>query len=215
MWFCCGSCRCVSLQRHKNGEEYSVATLFNQFCVKLREGATDICGKIHKEFGNDSLSRVQLFQWHKDFSICRETAEDKPRSGEQAQTSTMWGLSFVKVDVWQVEWSPMNLLFMNLRSTKLRIRDSAVGIATGYGLDDWGIGVRVPVGSRIFSSPCSPDCFWGPPNFLSNGYRRAFSPGIKRPGRKSDHLLSTTAEIKKMWMYVSTTPIPLHGVMLN
>jgi hypothetical protein len=28
-------------------------------------------------------------------------------------------------------------------------RDSAVGIATGYGLDDPGIGVRVPVGARI------------------------------------------------------------------
>jgi hypothetical protein len=31
-------------------------------------------------------------------------------------------------------------------------RDSAVGIATGYGLDD-GVGVRDPVGARIFSTP--------------------------------------------------------------
>jgi hypothetical protein len=29
-------------------------------------------------------------------------------------------------------------------------RDRAVGMATGYGLDDGGVGVRVPVGSRIF-----------------------------------------------------------------
>jgi hypothetical protein len=36
-------------------------------------------------------------------------------------------------------------------------RDSSVGIATGYGLDDRGVGVRVPVGSRIFSSPRRPD----------------------------------------------------------
>jgi hypothetical protein len=36
-------------------------------------------------------------------------------------------------------------------------RDSAVGIATGYGLDDRGVGVRVPLGSRIFSSPRRPD----------------------------------------------------------
>jgi hypothetical protein len=35
-------------------------------------------------------------------------------------------------------------------------RDSAVGIATGYGLDDRWVGVRVPVGSRIFSSPRRP-----------------------------------------------------------
>jgi hypothetical protein len=40
---------------------------------------------------------------------------------------------------------------------------SAVGIATGYGLDDRVIRVRVPVGSRIFSSPRRPDWLWGPP----------------------------------------------------
>jgi hypothetical protein len=33
----------------------------------------------------------------------------------------------------------------------------SVGIATGYGLDDRGLGVRVPVFSRIFSSPGHPD----------------------------------------------------------
>jgi hypothetical protein len=35
--------------------------------------------------------------------------------------------------------------------------DSTVGIATGYGLNDTGVGVRVPVGSGIFSSPRRPD----------------------------------------------------------
>jgi hypothetical protein len=34
-----------------------------------------------------------------------------------------------------------------------RSRDSVVGIATSYGLDDRGVGLRVPIGSRIFSSP--------------------------------------------------------------
>jgi hypothetical protein len=33
-----------------------------------------------------------------------------------------------------------------------RSRDSSVGIATGYGLDDGGLGVRFPIGSRIFTS---------------------------------------------------------------
>jgi hypothetical protein len=56
-------------------------------------------------------------------------------------------------------------------------RDSSVGIATGYGLDDQGLGVRVPVGARIFTSPCRPDRLWGPPSFLSNGYRRLFPRG--------------------------------------
>jgi hypothetical protein len=36
-------------------------------------------------------------------------------------------------------------------------RDSVVGIATSYGLDDRGVGVRVPIGSGIFSYPNRPD----------------------------------------------------------
>jgi hypothetical protein len=59
-------------------------------------------------------------------------------------------------------------------------RDSAVGVATGYGLDDRGVGVRVPVGTR--------------------------SPGVKRLGREADHSPSASAEVKKMWIYTSTPP---------
>jgi hypothetical protein len=44
---------------------------------------------------------------------------------------------------------------------------SAVGIATGYGLDDRGVGVLVP----IFSSPRLPCRFWGPPSLLSKGHQ--------------------------------------------
>jgi hypothetical protein len=46
-----------------------------------------------------------------------------------------------------------------------------VDIATGYGLDDQGVGVRVPVGSRSLSSPCRLDQLWGPPSLLSSEYR--------------------------------------------
>jgi hypothetical protein len=49
-------------------------------------------------------------------------------------------------------------------------QNSTVGIATGYGLDGWGVGVQVPVGARFFSSPRRQDQFWGPSSFLSNGY---------------------------------------------
>jgi hypothetical protein len=51
-----------------------------------------------------------------------------------------------------------------------RSRDIAVGIATGYGLDGRGVGVRVPLGSRMFSSPRGPDRSGGPPSLLSNGF---------------------------------------------
>jgi hypothetical protein len=56
------------------------------------------------------------------------------------------------------------------------IRVCAVGSATGYGLDDGGVEVRVPAGSRIFSFPRRPDRFGEPPadaDLLSDtqGYR--------------------------------------------
>jgi hypothetical protein len=80
-------------------------------------------------------------------------------------------------------------LFHNVR------RDSAIDIATGYELDDRGVGVRVPVGSRIFSFQCRPDRLWGPPSLLSNGYQRRFP-----------HSPPTSTEIKKTWIYTSIPP---------
>jgi hypothetical protein len=53
-------------------------------------------------------------------------------------------------------------------------RDSVVCIATGYGLDDRGLGLRVPLGSRLFCPSRRPDWLWSPPNLLSNGYRGFF-----------------------------------------
>jgi hypothetical protein len=45
-------------------------------------------------------------------------------------------------------------------------RDSSVGIAAGYEMDDREVGVRVPVGSRIFTSPYRLDRLWGPPGLF-------------------------------------------------
>jgi hypothetical protein len=91
----------------------------------------------------------------------------------------------------------------------------SVGIATGYRMDDRGVGVRVPLGPRIFSSPRCPDRLWGPPNLLSNGYRGALSPGVKRPGCEADHSLPTSAEVKEKWFYTATPHTLSCGVMLN
>jgi hypothetical protein len=59
----------------------------------------------------------------------------------------------------------------------LKIRDIAFDIATGYGLDVLGIGVRASVLSRFLSSPRCLDLFWGLRSLLSNGDRDLFSQG--------------------------------------
>jgi hypothetical protein len=48
---------------------------------------------------------------------------------------------------------------------------SAVGIATGYGLEGLGFGVHGPVKARFLSSSHHPDRFWRPLGLLSDGYR--------------------------------------------
>jgi hypothetical protein len=52
-----------------------------------------------------------------------------------------------------------------------------------YWLDERAIGVRIPVGTRFFSSPRRPDWLWGPPILLCNEYR-FFSLGVMLPGVK-------------------------------
>jgi hypothetical protein len=60
------------------------------------------------------------------------------------------------------KWGPYNTFKLRKISSlafHIVTKNSVVGIATGYGLDARGVGIRVPVVSKIFS---------GPPNLLSN-----------------------------------------------
>jgi hypothetical protein len=82
---------------------------------------------------------------------------------------------------------------------------SVVGIATGYGLDDRGFGVRVPLGSRIFFSTSFRPAL-GSTQSPIQWVPGALSPAVKRPGLEADHSSPTSAETKKMWIYTSTPP---------
>jgi hypothetical protein len=93
---------------------------------------------------------------------------------------------------------PPRLLSIGSRGTLF-----SVGIALGYGLDDRGSRVQFPAGAGNFSlhhrvksdSGAQPPIQWAPGDL---------SPGVKRPGRETDH-----------WSYTSISPIRLHGVVLR
>jgi hypothetical protein len=66
-------------------------------------------------------------------------------------------------------WYTSNFLCDTLYN---KSRDSAVVIATGYGLEGRWVADRVLARARLFFFPRCPDRFRVPPRFLSSGYRR-------------------------------------------
>jgi hypothetical protein len=96
-------------------------------------------------------------------------------------------------------------------------RDSSVGIALGYGLEDRGSRVRFPAGGwEFFSSPPRQERLWGPPSLLSNGYQ-GLSLGVKRPGREADHSHPSSVEVKE-WVELylhSPNATSLRGAQLK
>jgi hypothetical protein len=96
-----------------------------------------------------------------------------------------------------------------------RRRDSSVGIATDYGLDDRMSGVRIPAMAENFSVHHHVQNGSGihPPSYPM-GIGSSF-PGVKRPGREADHSPPTSVEVKNAWSYISTLPRRLHGVVLS
>jgi hypothetical protein len=59
-----------------------------KFCVKLGKSATVTYEKLQRAYGEHSLSRAQVFRWHKSFSEDREQVEDEPRAGRPSTSKT-------------------------------------------------------------------------------------------------------------------------------
>jgi hypothetical protein len=77
-------------------------------------------------------------------------------------------------------------------------RDSSVGIALGYGLDDRGSRVQFPAGAGNFSLHHGVQNGSGAhPASSPMGTRGSF-PEIKRPGREADHPPPSNAEVKEL-----------------
>jgi hypothetical protein len=75
-------------------------------------------------------------------------------------------------------------------------RDSSVGIALGYGLDDRGSRVLFPAGLGIFLFTTASRMFLGPTQPPIQWVPGALSLVVKRPGREADHSPPSSAEVK-------------------
>jgi hypothetical protein len=77
------------------------------------------------------------------------------------------------------------------------IRDSLIGIAIGYGLDDRIIGVGFPTGAGSFSSSHHVQTGSGAHPASYTMGRGALSLTVKWPRRKADHLPPSSAEVNE------------------
>ena len=59
-----------------------------KFCVQLGESAIVTYEKLQRTYGEHSLSRAQVFRWHKSFLEGREQVEDEPRAGRLLTSKT-------------------------------------------------------------------------------------------------------------------------------
>jgi hypothetical protein len=87
-----------------------------------------------------------------------------------------------------------------------RSRVSAVGIGTGYGLDDLGGRSSSPGKVKNYLFSTSSGSALGPTQPPIQCVPGALSPVVKRQRLEADHSPPTNAEVKKMWIYTSTPP---------
>jgi len=59
-----------------------------KFCVKLSESPTVTYEKLQRAYGEHSLSRAQVFRWHKSILDDREEVEDEIRAGRNSTSKT-------------------------------------------------------------------------------------------------------------------------------
>jgi len=57
-----------------------------KFCVKLKDNAAETFRKLTQAYGDHTMSRAQVFRWHKAFMDGREEVEDEARSGRPSTT---------------------------------------------------------------------------------------------------------------------------------
>jgi hypothetical protein len=94
----------------------------------------------------------------------------------------------LKYDGWEIVMLMDDTINLKIYPYVKGSRDSAMGIATGYWLAGWGVGIWVPVGARFFSSRSCPDRCWGPTQPPIQWVPGTLFLGVKQPGCEADHV---------------------------
>jgi hypothetical protein len=99
---------------------------------------------------------------------------------------------------------------------EIESRDSSVGVALDYGLDDRGFRVRFPAGAgNISLHHRVQNGSRAHPTSYPMGARGSFLEGVKRPGREADHSPPSSAEVKECVELYLQSPIRLHSVVVR
>jgi len=69
----------------------------------------------------------------------------------------------------------------------------------------WTLWVQLPIGAMlgIFLSPPRPYRLWCPYSLIPSGYRRLFTPVVKRLKHKTEHSLPYSADVKNVWSFTT------------
>ena len=90
-----------------------------KFCVNLGKSATETLEMIQQGFGDQSLSRAQVFQWHARFKTGRTSVDDDERTGRPTSCTTPETVARIQKIIRQ--------------DRRLTIRDIAEEVEVGYG----------------------------------------------------------------------------------
>lgn len=90
-----------------------------KFCANLGKSATETLEMIQQGFGDQSLSRAQVFQWHARFKTGRTSVDDDERTGRPTSCTTPETVALIQELIRQ--------------DRRLTIRDIAEEVKVGYG----------------------------------------------------------------------------------
>jgi len=90
-----------------------------KFCANLVKSATETLKMIQQGFGDQSLSRTQVFQWHTQFKTGRTSVDDDEHTGRHTSCTTPETVPRIQELIRQ--------------DRRLTIRDNAVELEFGYG----------------------------------------------------------------------------------